>query len=100
MVAPMSEHDLCPTCGQPMPVSRVEAVEARIAVWRRWCIENRKWVSPDDRVDENTAAELLGVSPFTMRNWRSADRPLPFACTRRRISYRLHDLAMMIEDKR
>lgn len=96
----MTEHDLCPTCGQPMPLSRAEAVEARIAVWRRWCIENRKWVSPDDRVDENTAAELLGVSPFTMRNWRSGDRPLPFACTRRRISYRLHDLAMLIEDKR
>lgn len=95
----MTEHDLCPNCGQPMPLSRAEAVEARVVSWRVWCRDNGRWVSPaDDRVDENTAAELLGVSPFTMRNWRSARQPLPFIRVRGRISYRLRDLAMMIEE--
>ena len=95
----MTEHDLCPNCGQPMPLSRAAVVEVRVAAWRTWCRENGRWVSPaDDRVDESTAAELLGVSPFTMRNWRSARQPLSFVRVRGRISYRLRDLAMMIEE--
>ena len=94
----MTEHDLCPNCGQLMPTSRAEAIEARMAAWLTWCRDNGKWVSPDGRVDESTAAELLGVSPFTMRNWRSARQPLPFVRMRGRISYRLRDLAMMIEE--
>jgi hypothetical protein len=62
-----------------------------------WCRDAGKWVSPvDDRVDENTAAELLGVSPFTLRNWRSARTSLPFVRVRGRISYQLRNLALMI----
>lgn len=95
----MSERRFCSHCGQPMPLSPADVVEARVAAWRVWCRENGRWVSPaDDRVDENTAAELLGVSPFTMRNWRSARQPLRFVRVRGRVSYRLHDLALMIEE--
>src|SRR6185312_13209573 len=96
MVAAMTEQNLCPHCGQPMPLSRAKAIEAQMAAWRTWCKQNGRWVSPDDRVNETTAAELLGVSPFTMRNWRSARQPLSFVRVRGRISYRLRDLAMMI----
>jgi hypothetical protein len=33
-----------------------------------------------------------------MRNWRSAGQPLQFFRVRGRISYRLRDLALMIEE--
>lgn len=95
----MTEQNLCPHCGQPMPLSRVEAVEARVIAWRAWCRDNGRWISPvDDRVSEASAAELLGRTSFTLRNWRSAGRPLPFVRIRGRISYRLRDLALMLEE--
>jgi len=97
----MNDTRFCDACGQLTPeVRKAEAIEARLITMRSWCQQNGKWVSPDDRVDEATAAELLGVSPFTMRNWRSARQPLAFFRVRGRgrISYRLRDLAMMIEE--
>jgi hypothetical protein len=98
LVAAMTEQNLCPHCGQPMPTSRAEAIEARVATWRAWCGQNGRWVSPDDRVNEATAAELIGRTSFTLRNWRSAGQPLPFVRVRGRISYRLRDLALMLEE--
>lgn len=98
VVAAMIEQNLCPHCGQPMPTSRAEAIEAQVTTWRAWCRQNGRWVSPDDRVNEATAAELLGRTSFTLRNWRSAGQPLPFVRVRGRISYRLRDLALMLEE--
>jgi hypothetical protein len=87
----MTSDRCCPTCGRaldPEPDISIEALT-------KWCRENNHIIFPGDRVDETTAAVLLGKSPGTLRNWRAQDRPLPYSRTgngRGRIYYLLSDL--------
>jgi hypothetical protein len=69
---------------------------------RAWVEQSGNWLSPDNRVHPETAAEILGVSVATLRNQRSYGTPLPFyrAGARGRVSYRLADLAAHIERAR
>lgn len=63
------------------------------ADFERACIERGIWVSPDGKVRESDAAGLIGLSPKTLRNWRHADRRLPFTTRAGRPLYALDDLA-------
>lgn len=47
----------------------------------------------EDTVSETDAARLLGRSPFTVRNRRLIDQPIPFEKVGRSIRYRLDVLA-------
>ena len=57
------------------------------------CRERGHWVSPDNRVRAETAAELIGQAPKTLSNWRSGDDRLPFIKRGGRPLYALNDLA-------
>lgn len=48
--------NICPHCG-----GHVHGDHDQVAAWRIECAENR-WTVKANRVDERTAAELLGVS--------------------------------------
>jgi len=58
----------CPHCGQPLPGGEADQqreVEALAAALRA----AGHLVTPDLRVREHVAAELLARSPLTLRNW-------------------------------
>lgn len=60
-------------------------------------------VRPDGRITSEAAAELLGVSPKTLRNWRSGKLPPGFPQPfdiRGRVWYRLPELLAWIEAQR
>lgn len=84
----------CSCCGQPLPR---DALTERLQAFKQWCAENGRWVSADDRVNEDVAAELLGLAPGTLRNWSYVDQPLPIVRVAKRRTYRLRDLAAFLE---
>lgn len=58
------------------------------------------WLSGDQRVSEETASELLGVAPGTLRNWRySGKGPISYGIGNKP-TYRLENLAEFIESSR
>ena len=63
----------------------------------RACRDRGVWVSPDGRVGEADAAELLGRATGTLRNWALAEQPLPFVRIRGRRTYRLRDISDFME---
>lgn len=89
---------LCQCCGQPVadPGARIEA---RVKELRDACQSTGRMVTPDGRVREEVAAELLGLAPGTLRNWSYGDSPLPFTRVARRRTYRLADLAAVMEER-
>ena len=79
---------------------RTEATEQN---FRAWCIENGFSVSPDGRVSETAAAQLLGLEVSTLSNLRSMGVAPPYfrrSWGGTRNSYRLYDLALHIEKGR
>lgn len=80
----------CPNCGHRIaPAVPEQSLE-------RLCRDRGLPVTVDGRVSENVAAEILGRSPDTLRNWSYADAPLPFVKVRGRRTYRLDDIAEML----
>jgi hypothetical protein len=85
MVRPrMSTHELhrisagaCPTCGRPHtdPPSDPDEATQLLAALRFTCVERGIWVSPDHRVRERDAADLMGYRPKTLRNLRALNDP-------------------------
>lgn len=69
------------------------ALDLKVAELARACRERGLPVSGDGHVSEAAAAALLGLSPFTLRNRRLTDRPIPCRRFGRRIEYALTDLA-------
>lgn len=87
---------VCPHCGGTGFARDADVeleVEALAISLRASCVAADRTVFGDDRVDEKTAAWLIGRRPGTLRNWRGAHRPIPFAQPGGRVSYRLADLA-------
>ena len=82
---------ICPNCGGTGHIS--ETAEDRADQLRRACSERGIWVSADDRVREESAADLLGVAVKTMRNWRYGARPIAAVTRSGRPLYALADLA-------
>ena len=53
---------------------------------------------PNPLISTEEAAEILGLEPATLVNWRCTRRyPLPFVRIGRSIRYRLSDLELFIE---
>lgn len=82
----------CPNCGHHF----LPAASAPDVSLERVCRERGLPVTVDGRVSEQVAAEILGRSPDTLRNWSYADAPLPFVKVRGRRTYRLEDIAQML----
>ena len=56
------------------------------------------WVSADYRVDESTAAHLIGVKPRTMRLWRARGIGPPFIAAGR-LTYRISAVLAFLESR-
>jgi len=52
----------------------------------------------DDRLDEATAAILIGRATKTLRNWRHTHRPIGYVERCRRISYAITDVARRMHE--
>jgi len=74
-----------------------ERVDATTQVFQQWVQNQGYRITPDGRVDAQTAAQLLGVSEGHLRNLRSAHGGPAHIKARGRVSYRLHDLAQWLE---
>lgn len=87
----MSALTHCPQCGCCLqsPVDLAGSVEALRTV----CRARGYWLAPDDRVREDTAAELLGIAPKTMKNRRYEGAGLPHVIRAGRPLYALADIA-------
>jgi len=83
----------CPTCGKPLPASPAEQMIERL---RDACRDMGAFVTWDDFVSERTAASLLSREPGTLRNWRTAHRPLSYRKLHGRVQYQLADIAALI----
>ena len=60
---------------------------------RSFVRERGFWISADERVREAVAAQLLGLKPKTLENWRGAGARLPHIKRGGRPLYALVDLA-------
>lgn len=65
--------------------------------FREWLTSNGYRVSPDGRVGETLAADLLTRSPKTLSNMRSLGMGPSFYKAGGRIEYRVQDLAKWLE---
>ena len=82
----------CPHCGGTGYLAPVDPCEL-LDKLETSCRERGLWVSPDGRVREDDAADLLGMKPKTLSNWRYGDGRLPFVKRSGRPLYALADLA-------
>ena len=69
-----------------------------VADLRSACADLGIRVSHDGYVDEAGAAELLGKSKSTLRNWRTQHAPIPHRRFLAKIEYSLADIADFIAD--
>jgi hypothetical protein len=86
---------VCPCCHGTGYAPQAEPSEL-VEQLRDTCRERGTWISPDDRVRESAAAELLGLRPKTLENWRANGARLPFIKRAGRPLYALADLAAHI----
>jgi N-acyl-D-aspartate/D-glutamate deacylase len=85
----------CPHCEGLLPTH--DTAEAEIGAiadgLRAACRAAGAAITGDDRVDEATAALLIGRATKTLSNWRHTHRPIPFVERRKRVLYSLADIA-------
>jgi hypothetical protein len=90
----------CPHCAGLLPTH--DTAEAEIAAiadgLRAACRAVGATITGDDRVDEATAALLIGRATKTLSNWRHTHRPIPFVERCRRISYAISDVARWMHE--
>jgi hypothetical protein len=88
-------RQICPFCrGEGYVAGNSDAEIASVAAGlREACRAVGASISGDDRVDEATAAVLVGRKVKTLRNWRHTHRPIPYVERFRRISYSVGDIA-------
>ncbi len=80
-----------------------ERVKVVVENLRAACFELAIKVTPDLRVGASAAAKLLDYHPDTLKNMRSLRQGPTYyhhKVGRSRVSYRLEDLAIWIEEKR
>lgn len=77
----------------PAASDRIAELARRLHVW---CEETGHAVDAAGRVSEATAAQILGKSPGTLRNWRAGANRLPYY-RGSPVKYALRDLAEFIE---
>lgn len=87
----------CPHCAGTGKIDALQVQAASIATLvialQAACAADGANVTGDGRVDEATAARLVGRSKGTLRNWRAAERPIPYLKRRRGVLYSLEDIA-------
>jgi len=92
----------CPHClgtgYRQSPLVSDAEIEAIAVGLRAACRDAGAAITGDDRVDEATAAMLVGRKTKTLRNWRHTHRPIPFMERYRRISYAVSDLARWMHE--
>jgi hypothetical protein len=92
----MAPKCCCPACGHTFdPAPAVDPVRALELV----CRERGFLVTPDGRVREDVAAQLLGLAAGTLRNWSYGETRLPYVRVARRRTYRLTDIAAQLAEK-
>src|SRR5258707_984637 len=96
--SPQRQASCCPHCGQPLP-SHCDDEAAMIEKIRAACATLGITILWNDTVSEVDAAQLLGRSPFTLRNWRAAGAPLPYTRSGNRVRYCLSDIATFMMTK-
>lgn len=82
----------CPHChgtGLLPPVDPGDLLEDL----KKACRERNYWISPDGRVRADVAADLIGLTPKTLSNWRQDAARLPHTMRAGRPLYALEDLA-------
>lgn len=90
----------CPYCeGSGFRLARSSGAELAAVAdgLRAACRAAGASITGDDRVDEATAAMLVGRKTKTLRNWRHTHRPIPYVERCRRISYAVVDLAAWLQ---
>lgn len=85
----------CECCGHPI-TDAATAVGAKLDDLRAACEAAGIVVSFDGYVREADAALLLGLSPYTLRNRRLEDAPLPARKLGRSWEYSLQELARFL----
>lgn len=85
----------------------VDSLESRIATTARLlldaCRSNNSFITGDHRVSEHLAAELIGLTPASLKNLRQEGKaPASYRVSAggSRISYRLTDIARWLEERR
>jgi hypothetical protein len=61
-------------------------------------IERGHRITGDGFVASRAAADLLGVAPGTLANWRAQHDPIPHRSIRGRVQYALSDLALYLHE--
>lgn len=77
-----------------------ERIEATAQVFRQWVLDQGYRATPDGRVVEAVAADLLGRAPKTLSNLRSLGMGPVYFRAGGRVEYRIHDLAEWVETSR
>jgi hypothetical protein len=90
----MNNDRYCHSCGQLTPEARHDAaIDARVNTFRRWCQDNNKRITPDDRVPTEVAADLVGLEAGTMKNRRNQKQRPRFGYVGKLAMYELQELA-------
>lgn len=90
----MTSPARCPCCHQPLPIGDTELLNP-VEQLERACVDRGYLVTPDQRVTEAVAAELLGRSARTLEDWAREER-IPVVRVHRRRTYRLADIAAIL----
>lgn len=70
---------ICPCCkGSGHVADAEDAIAARLDELKAYCRDRGAYVSPEGMVREPVAAELMGLAPKTLTNWRSNGKALPY----------------------
>lgn len=91
----------CPLChgtGEVAVAIPADNLASTMAALRAACVAIGATITGDGRVGEDTAAMLIGRERKTLANWRHMHRPIPFLIRRRRVEYRLDDLAQWMRE--
>ena len=78
-------------------MSEADRIAATETVLHRAAESAGAFISGDGRVPEEVAAQLLGIAAGTLANQRRAGSGPPFFRVSGRVTYRLADLAALIE---
>ncbi len=78
-------------------MNRQQRIQQRFEEFREFCRLNNHVVLPGNRVREEVAALIIGISAGTLRNWRSNRKPGLRFCDRGRVTYELAFLAEFLD---
>jgi hypothetical protein len=87
----------CPHCNGTGRVHAPFDLDAATRELEQRCRDRGLLVRFDQTVSDRVAALIVGRQKSTLRNWRSADGPLPFKRIGGRVCYHLADIAAFLQ---